>query len=281
MPQPPHDDHDHAPDGGFRMDMARLLTRRGALGLAGLISLGAGATLALRALPGAAQTATAADGSVCIGYAAETAGPFPADGTNARAGQTVNALAQQGVLREDITRSFAGMEGLAEGVPLDLTITLVDVSGNCAPLAGHAVYLWHCDALGNYSLYSIPEVNYLRGLGVTDAQGRVCFRTIFPGCYDGRWPHMHFEVFTSPDAAVTGSNAVLTSQFALPADASAAIYAADARYGTSAAKLARLSLGTDMIFRDNTADQVAAQTINLSGNPLSALTGTVTVGIAI
>ncbi len=275
--------HDHDPelatDGGFQSDRSRLLTRRRALGLAGMAGVGVGAALAFRAFPGEAQTGTSPDGSVCVGYGAETAGPFPADGTNARAGQTVNVLVQEGILREDITPSFAGLTGSAEGVALDLTLTLVNVSGNCTPLAGHAVYLWHCDALGNYSLYSLPEQNYLRGLGVTDTDGQVRFRTIFPGCYDGRWPHMHFEVFASPDDAVTGSAALLTSQFALPADISYAIYAADTRYGPSATHLARLSLGSDMIFRDNSDAEVAAQTIALDGDPQGALTGSVTVGI--
>ena len=108
--------------------------------------------------PGDAEantTATAADGSICIKDPAETAGPFPADGTNTKAGSTVNVLDKAGVIREDIRGSFDGLTTVAEGVKLDIVITLVDVAKACAPLAGHVIYIWHCDAGGKYSLYEL------------------------------------------------------------------------------------------------------------------------------
>ncbi|MFB2595259.1 hypothetical protein ACEYYB_10455 [Paracoccus sp. p4-l81] len=101
------------------------------------------------------------------------------------------------MLRQDLRPSFAGMTPVADGLVLDLDLTLVDAKG-CTPLAGHAVYLWYCDAIGQYSLYDLPEANFLRGVGVADDQGHVRFTTIFPGCYDGRWPHLHFELFRRP-----------------------------------------------------------------------------------
>lgn len=54
-------------------------------------------------------------------------------------------------------------------------------------------------ANSNYSLYSsgITKQNFLRGVQVSDASGLVSFTTIFPGCYWGRWPHIHFEVYRS------------------------------------------------------------------------------------
>lgn len=83
------------------------------------------------------------------------------------------------------------------------------------PLAGYAIYLWHCNRDGGYSMYSsgITAENYLRGVQVTDSNGEVTFSTIFPGCYSGRWPHIHFEVYASLDAATTtpASNQVRTS----------------------------------------------------------------------
>lgn len=43
---------------------------------------------------------------------------------------------------------------------------------------------------------------WLRGVQVADANGQVTFDTIVPGSYEGRWPHIHFEVLapstTSP-----------------------------------------------------------------------------------
>jgi protocatechuate 3,4-dioxygenase beta subunit len=52
----------------------------------------------------------------------------------------------------------------------------------------------------------VTTESYLRGVQVTDSNGQVTFTTIYPACYSGRWPHIHFEVFlgglgTSPKAA--------------------------------------------------------------------------------
>ncbi|SIN98570.1 hypothetical protein [Vannielia litorea] len=253
-----HDDHDH----GFAHDLPRMVGRRGALALFGAASLAA-------ASPAAAA---------CVALPPETAGPFPADGTNTSAGQTVNALAQRGVLRRDLRRSFAGRRGRAEGVPLSLTITLTDTG--CRPLAGRALYLWHCDARGRYSLYNVPGVNWLRGLGVADAEGALAFTTIIPGCYPGRWPHFHFEVFAGPEAAVTGRNAQLTGQLALPEPVCAAVYAADPSYAGGTANLSRLSLTRDGSFANNTRAQLAQQTLAMRGSPARGFTGRVTIPLA-
>ena len=60
--------------------------------------------------------------------------------------------------------------------------------------------MWHCDRLGRYSLYGagVTNQNYLRGTQEADASGNVTFTSIFPGCYSGRWPHIHFEVYSEP-----------------------------------------------------------------------------------
>ncbi len=193
-------------------------------GLVLIGSAGAGAWTWL-ARAGSAEanlTAIAADGAVCIKDPGETNGPFPADGTNAKDGQTVNALTQSGVVRRDMRRCFNGLTGTAPGIALTLDLTLVDVGRACAPLAGHAIYLWHADAEGKYSLYDLPEKNWLRAVVLSDASGHARVTTIMPGCYDGRWPHIHFEVFSNLDASVSGAAALLTSQFALPEAQSAA-----------------------------------------------------------
>ena len=109
-----------------------------------------------------------------------------------------------GVVRTDIRSSFAGLSGTATGVPLTIQLTIVAAS-TCAPLAGRAVYLWHCDALGRYSLYSsgATNQNYLRGVQEADASGRVTFTSVYPGCYAGRWPHIHFEVYPTLASSTT------------------------------------------------------------------------------
>ena len=275
--------HDHDHDGGLARDLPFLTRRRivSGIGLAGLAGMGA---WLLGGAPGLAEgnmTGSAADGSVCLKDPVETGGPFPADGTNAKSGQTVNALTQSGVVRDDMRSSFGDMEGVADGVPLVLDITLVDVGNACAALGGHAIYLWHADATGQYSLYDLPERNWLRGVVVTDATGRARITTIIPGCYDGRWPHIHFEAFANPQAAVSGAAALLTSQFAFPEAEVAAVYTADARYPASKVNLTGVSLTGDMVFGDNTAEHIAAQTLKLSGDAAAGFTGTATIGIAV
>lgn len=269
---------DHGPE-GLAADLPHL-TRRRVL-VTGL-AMG-GAALSLWAVRGGAQTVTgtAADGAVCVALPPETAGPFPADGTNVREGQLVNILTEQGVIREDLRRSIGGLTPIAEGVVLALEITLVDVRKACAPLAGHAVYLWQCDAEGVYSIYGAADRNYLRGVGISDAQGRVRFTTVFPGCYPGRWPHLHFEVFASAEAAVSGKKALLTSQFALPEPACARVYAADARYAASRAPLQGVDLASDGIFRNGSAAEQAAQLLGVEGDPESGYRGRGMVGLLI
>lgn len=277
-----HEDGSHE-DGGFARDMARLRARRAALGVVGAGAVGAGLWLAFGGRPpGGAEPdliATAADGTTCVKLPGETNGPYPADGTNSANGATSNVLTQIGVLRQDIRPSFAGLTPVAEGARLDLEIALVDAAGACAPLAGLACYIWQCDAAGAYSIYSLPEANYLRGLQVSDGSGLLRFTTLFPGTYEGRWPHIHFEVFASAEAAVSGKAALLTSQIALPGALAQGLYAADSRYAASVGPLSRVTFEGDDIFGDNTAAQRAAQMLAVTGDAGQGFAGRVTVGL--
>lgn len=259
-----HDDH-HAHDLGFAHDLPMMPGRRRLLALmggVGLVSLTGGAAAALD----------------CVARPWETAGPYPADGSNVKDGQVVNALTEQGVIRQDLRTSFGTLTPVADGLQLDLEMTLVNADG-CTPLEGHAIYLWHCDTVGKYSLYDLTDANYLRGVGVADAEGKVRFTTIFPGCYDGRWPHLHFEVFESVAAAVSGEASGLTAQIALPEADCATVYAADARYSNGTRNLGRISIATDNVFADNSAEEIAQQTLVLSGDPSSGYVGTVTIAV--
>jgi protocatechuate 3,4-dioxygenase beta subunit len=273
-------DHQDDHDRGLAFDLGTLIARRRALGLGAALVVAGGAGWSL--LRGGGEglvTAAAADGSICVRDPVETAGPYPGDGSNERGGETVNSLTLEGIRRQDMRPSFAGLVGIAEGAELQLVVRLVDTSAACAPLVGHALYLWHCTASGQYSMYDLPEQNYLRAVGISDAQGEVRFTTIFPGCYAGRWPHMHFEVFADAATAVSGKAALLTSQIALPEAEAAALYAADARYAASKANLRATSLASDMVFRDNSPEQIAAQTMAVSGDAPAGYQGKVTVGL--
>ncbi len=184
----------------------------------------------------------------------ETNGPYPADGTNGP-----NALTTTGVVRSDITTSFGDSSGTAEGIPLTFSLTVVDVSGDGdagTPVAGAAVYAWHCDREGRYSMYDIADQNYLRGVQEADADGKVTFTSIFPACYPGRWPHIHFEVYPSLEDATSATNRMRTSQLALPQAVSEAVYAT-AGYEQSVANLQGVTLDSDMVFSDGYALQMA------------------------
>jgi len=201
----------------------------------------------------------------------ETAGPFPANGTNGGRG-TANVLTLSGVVRSDLRASIGGMSGRAEGVPLRVVLNLVDATAGCTVLAGHAVYLWHCDREGRYSLYSsgVTDQNYLRGVQVSDAAGQVNFTTVFPGCYAGRMPHLHLEVYRSLAAATNSHNRLKISQIAFARDVCDAVYAA-AGYRASADNFAHISFASDGVFRDGTALQMASVTGSAAAGYVASL----------
>lgn len=282
-PTAAHDDHPH----GLQFDLQALreqLRRRqmlrwmAAAGALPLVGCGGGGDSAASAtstttLTGTGTTTTAGAGA-CSAVPEETAGPYPGDGSNG-----ANALSLSGIVRSDIRSSFAGASATAAGVPLALTITLANSnSSSCGVLSGYAIYLWHCDRDGKYSLYSsgITGENYLRGVQATDSAGQVSFQTIFPGCYDGRVPHMHFEVYRSTTTATSYSNKLRTSQLAFPRDICSTIYTNASGYGSSLTNLNRTTFSSDLVFSDGTSLQMT----NLSGSVAAGFTGNITVAIA-
>lgn len=269
-----------AHDAGLAHDLGLLLARRRAIGLmaaAGAAGLLAGCDL----FPAQAEPERVgkdASGGECVAHPTETAGPFPADGSNRAHGTLANVLADSGIVRSDM-RPNLGSGAAADGVQLDLELKLVNVSKACAPLSGFAVYLWHCDAGGHYSIYDLPNATYLRAVGVADAGGVVRFTTIVPGCYPGRFPHMHFEVYRSLEEATSYKARLLTSQLAVPADVCKAAYGSAAVYAASIKNLERSPLDRDMIFADNTPKQLAAQTLQAAGDATSGYKASVVVGL--
>jgi protocatechuate 3,4-dioxygenase beta subunit len=301
------DIHDH--DRGLAHDLQlisrQMIARRRALGLFAAVGTSAfvagcngggdsavgTATTAGTGTTAAATTATATTGTTataaastgaCIADPTETSGPYPADGTNTAQGSTSNVLTSSGVVRSDIRTSFIGSTTTAQGVLLTITLTVVNANAACAPLANYAVYLWHCDATGNYSLYSgATAESYLRGVQVTDANGQVTFTTIYPACYSGRWPHMHFEIYTSLSGATTGRAAKLISQLAMPAAVNTAVFNGSSLYAASVRNYASVSLATDGVFGDNTSAQIAAMTPAVTGSVSAGYTATATIGVSV
>jgi protocatechuate 3,4-dioxygenase beta subunit len=200
----------------------------------------------------------------------ETGGPFPGDGTNG-----ANALALKGIVRSDVRSSIVTSKTVAEGVPLKIELTINAVEG-CKALAGAAVYIWHCDRDGQYSMYSesVLDENYLRGVQAARSDGKLEFITVVPGAYPGRWPHIHFEVYPTLAKATTGANAIATSQLAFPESMCKEVYATPG-YESSLRNLKRLSLAKDGVF----ADGVDRQTPTITGTVSSGLTASLTISV--
>jgi protocatechuate 3,4-dioxygenase beta subunit len=261
--------HDH--DRGLAFDLPRFLGRRRALqvlaggGLATLVAAcGSGGsddkasgstTTTTTGSTGGSDTTTGSGSGAGEAIPEETAGPFPGDGSNGP-----DVLTESGVVRGDITTSFGDLSGTAEGVPLTVELTVLDVSRGGGPRSGAAVYVWHCDRDGNYSLYSIEDQNYLRGVQESGSDGTVTFTTIFPACYPGRWPHIHFEVYEGLDAATSGGTKLKTSQLALPEDVCQTVYDGADGYDQSVEALSEVSLDSDMVFSDGWSLELATVT---------------------
>ncbi len=276
-----HADGPHEHDRGLSHDLPVLARRRmiRLMAGAGLIPL-VGCTSETSETPGtsgasgkAAGGAASAAAEECAAIPEETAGPFPGDGSNG-----VNVLKESGVVRSDIRSSFGDSAGgTAEGVPLTVTLTVVDAAGDCGtPKEGAAVYVWHCDREGNYSLYSegVTEENWLRGVQETDAKGQVSFTTVFPGCYPGRWPHIHIEVYGSLADATAATAITSTSQLAFPRDVCERVYKTDG-YRESGVNLRSLSIETDTVFSDGHDRQLAT----VEGSPQAGFTAALVVPV--
>ena len=214
----------------------------------------AGGTTTTAAAVGSSTTVFGSDGA-CVLIPEETAGPYPLD-----------LSSDEVFFRTDIT------EG-RPGIPLALTLALVNASAECAPIADARVDLWHCDADGVYSGYSQPGSDttgdtFCRGIQVSDSNGLVTFQTIYPGWYQGRITHIHFQVFL-------GNGLTATSQIAFPAEITDAVYAVEP-YAAKGPNTSVTDISQDNVFSDGSQYQVASMT----GDPASALEASLLVGVA-
>lgn len=253
--------HEDVEDQGLAFDVTSVLEqqarldRRSLLRVAGIGAFGFGlaacADETSSSSPGSGTASTGTQGSETPSSETgtgeipdETAGPYPGDGSNGP-----DVLEESGIVRSDIRSSFGEARGVAEGIPMQLELTISDLANGGAPFAGVAVYVWQCDRDGNYSMYSagVEDENYLRGVQVADADGVVRFTSIVPACYPGRWPHVHFEVYPDADAIDDSTNAIATSQVALPKHLCDAVYATEG-YSSSVSTLAGVTLDSDNVF---------------------------------
>ncbi|MEU5115655.1 intradiol ring-cleavage dioxygenase [Streptomyces longwoodensis] len=227
--------------------VSRLVSRRRMLVLGG-------AAGAAAALGGAGTVAGAADRTV--------GGPGTLDAVKAAASASGACMAltteqiegpyylDYELFRKDVVEDRTG-------IPLLLVLRAVD-SATCRPLRNSAVEIWHCDASGVYSGYTqvgngggggtppgpppsgtptappdgsggpgghatpTDDLTWLRGIQMTDQQGFVTFRTVFPGWYTGRAVHIHTKVHTGGSRSsdgYTGGRTCHTGQFYFAEDA--------------------------------------------------------------
>lgn len=214
------------------MDKREFLRTGGLLGMAGLLPLP-------KLFAGDPPAQRAAGG--CVLIPSETAGPFPLDLTD-------NTYYFRQDIREDRT-----------GAALRMRLRIIGLE-NCLPMANVRVNIWHCDADGVYSGYPNQQgglnttgQTFLRGYQLADANGEVEFLTIFPGWYNGRVCHIHFQVHVN-------SSYSAVSQLTFPIAEKQAVYTSEpALYpnGTDP-----LTPSQDGIFSDGYQYQEATLTLN-------------------
>lgn len=178
----------------------------------------------------------------CVLIPSETAGPFPLDLTE-----------NQTFFRQDIRES-------EQGVQLNLKLRILGLD-NCEPISNVRVNIWHCDKDGVYSGYNTgnnqgdPNGTQLRGYQFTDVNGEVEFVTIFPGWYNGRICHIHFQVYVS-------SSYSAISQLTFPIVTKNNLYKDNPSFYTKGAD--PLSFAQDNIFSDGHEYQLSSLEKNTS-----------------
>ncbi|EDY56182.1 dioxygenase [Streptomyces sviceus ATCC 29083] len=279
------------------------LTRRKVVvaGAGAAVAVGAAGTLAASgAFAGETSTAASASSSstaseACYKLTSETTeGPYYIDADK---------------IRRDITED-------KEGIPLTLSLKVID-SETCKPIRDAAVDIWHCDALGIYSGYEslstggggtaptgapptgepptgaptggtgggvheepTDDERYLRGTWRTDRQGRVTFRTIFPGWYRGRTVHIHTKVHVDgewTDAGYEGGHTCHTGQFFF--DEESVLASAEVEpYSTSTTE--RTTLTEDTIYDQSGTTGGLLKLKYNKKNIAKGVIGSITMGVA-
>ena len=200
------------------------------------------ATTTTTATTGGTGTANA----TCAVAPTETVGPYPS---------------LQDLIRSDIRED-------RDGTPLQLTIAVVNVAANCAPVAGVAVEIWQCDVAGDYSQYGTQRARtFLRGIQMTNDAGEVTFTTVYPGWYQGRATHIHVEV-------ARAGQSIKVSQIAFPDEISNSVHT----QGVYASRGVNSTSNTrDGIFSDSLSQQLAT----VSGSPATGMTASWRLGVAV
>jgi protocatechuate 3,4-dioxygenase beta subunit len=245
-------------------------TRREAIGAAGLfggaVLSGAVPALARGLLsPAGAEAAT----SLCVLETPDlTEGPYWVDAAPNRSDIVANSS------------SATSNGGVAQqGVPLKLTIRVLDDANGCSPWVGAQVDVWHANAKGVYSderSEGTSGEDFLRGYQLTDSEGAVTFETIYPGWYSGRAVHIHVRV-RSAEGATKALN--WTTQIFFSDTQNDAVF--ERASGYTARGLPDTTDETDQVFTSEGKPSTNAETsvITLSGDNSEGYSGVFDVAL--
>jgi protocatechuate 3,4-dioxygenase beta subunit len=123
------------------------------------------------------------------------------------------------------------------------------------------------------------DERYLRGTWKTDQQGRVTFKTIFPGWYRGRCVHIHTKVHVDgewTDAGYEGGHACHTGQFFFDEESVLACAGVEP-YSTSTTE--RTTLTEDTIYDQSGTTGGLLKLKYDKKNIAKGVLGTITVGV--
>lgn len=146
---------------------------------------------------------------------------------------------------------------------MQLCLRLVDA--NCNALSGYKIEVWHCDNEGIYSGDTSNSSDasrfagnfctggdsdaalstWYRGMLTTNQNGRVNFKSCFPGWYRGRTIHIHFAVVDS------SNNRKLVSQLCFSDSLTEQICTTHPYYYDRGVQDTPLSGGRDTVFPSN------------------------------
>jgi len=256
------------------MERKKFLTR--SLGITGLGTVLIDACRKTEVSDSSSSASTTTTDGDCTVSPTETEGPFPYTTDGTTKSEIANPLN-----RSDI-RTNSSDGAIQTGLPLSVVITVVNVNNSCALVSNARVDIWHCNEVGYYSGYanqngglsglaiSYLGQNWLRGYQLTDTSGGAKFTTIYPGWYQGRATHIHFEVYVN--------NVMMkTTQLTFPEIISDAVHVTTLY---SAHGINPIRNASDSVFGDSATD-LAKEIFTMNGDTTNGYTATHRIGISI
>jgi len=260
------------------------ISRRQALGLIGgavgaLVVVGCGSGDA--STDGSASSSSSSSGSSSSSSSSSSSGSASSSCSVTPEGEIGPYFADDsasGFDRSDILSNLDGTD-TQTGVPLSLSIYIVDTENDCAALEGAQVDIWHCNAEGVYSdiaAESTTSETWLRGYQLSDSNGLVSFSTIIPGWYEGRTTHIHLRVRSKYSEASSTSDGTNTTQLFFPQALIDTLNSSVAPYSSHGAN--STTNASDRVYSEQTDGETL---LTLSGSTSSGYSASYTVGLPI